>query len=217
VAFPTSPTDGQQYTNNLGTTYEWDSSRTAWLIVSQEITGATGIQGIQGVTGLQGAQGDTGVQGETGLQGHTGIQGDTGIQGITGIQGSTGIQGQTGVQGHTGIQGATGIQGITGIQGNTGVQGDTGLANVGVSTTYPSIMVTPSFLYNTEDDALFMAIEGQDERIQISAGARSAMSDYVPSSSSDSSGYLGQMAYDDDYLYIKTGSSTWQRVAISTW
>jgi hypothetical protein len=32
MAFPLTPTDGEFYTNTLGTVYRYDSTRTAWLI-----------------------------------------------------------------------------------------------------------------------------------------------------------------------------------------
>jgi len=43
MSFPTSPTNGQIYSNALGTTYSYDSTKTAWLIV-----GASGITGTTG-------------------------------------------------------------------------------------------------------------------------------------------------------------------------
>ena len=72
MTFPASPINDQTYVNALGTEYLYDSTRTAWKIFSQNVTGITGLQGF------------TGIQGETGIQGFTGIQGGTGIQGITG-------------------------------------------------------------------------------------------------------------------------------------
>lgn len=118
MSFPETPSDGQQYSNVAGTLYQYDSTRTAWDIISQEITGATGIQGVTGVQGIQGNTGTQGVAGETGV---AGIQGDTGvsIQGETGVAGTNGSQGVTGV----GIQGATGV---AGIQGETGAGGGSG-------------------------------------------------------------------------------------------
>lgn len=115
MAFPTSPTNGQLYTTNLGTMYIYNATYTRWEIYSQVfgITGMPGQTGIQGVTGRDGAavaQGNTGLQGQTGLQGFTGTKGSTGSQGTTGIQGS---QGPTGAFG--GPQGTTGLQGTTGF------------------------------------------------------------------------------------------------------
>ena len=51
MAFPTAPYDGELYTNQLQTEYRYDSTRGAWIINSQEITGATGVQGATGIQG----------------------------------------------------------------------------------------------------------------------------------------------------------------------
>ena len=66
MAFPSSPIDGQLYSQALGTEYRYDSTRTAWIINGQAITGATGVQGLTGVAGETGV---AGVAGETGVQG----------------------------------------------------------------------------------------------------------------------------------------------------
>ena len=68
MSFPQTPTNGQLYSNPIGTQFQYDSTRHAWNIVSQAVTGVTGVQGptgIQGLgqTGIQGMQGDTGLQG----------------------------------------------------------------------------------------------------------------------------------------------------------
>ncbi len=39
---------------------------------------------------------------------------------------------------------------------------------------------------------------------------------YTPSGSADTNGAIGDVAYDSNYLYIKTGAG-WNRVALSTW
>jgi len=90
MSFPNSPTNGQLYTNALGTVYLYDSTRTAWNISTQTVTGVTGLQGITGV-----GTGATGVIGPTGIQGNTGIAGGTGVIGPTGIRGTTGIKGNS--------------------------------------------------------------------------------------------------------------------------
>ena len=59
---PVNPVNGQQYANDLGTRYQYDATRQAWVIVSQAL-GVTGLQGAQGVTGTSG--GPTGIQGPT--------------------------------------------------------------------------------------------------------------------------------------------------------
>ena len=66
MTFPAGPIDGQTYTNALSTVYKYDSTRTTWLIKTQN-----GLTGIQGPTGLQGT-GFTGLQGTTGLKASTG-------------------------------------------------------------------------------------------------------------------------------------------------
>jgi hypothetical protein len=85
MSFPLTPVDGALYTTALGTNYRYDSTRTAWNIVSQTMTGVTGIQGSSGIQGATGLRGDTGIQGNTGVQGNTGIAGSSG--GITGTAG----------------------------------------------------------------------------------------------------------------------------------
>jgi len=88
MAFPTTPTDGQQYTTSLGTVYEYVSADDKWILSSNTIVGATGPQGPQGVTGAQGIDGVTGPQGPAGADGVTGAQG---TDGVTGPQGETGL------------------------------------------------------------------------------------------------------------------------------
>lgn len=38
-----------------------------------------------------------------------------------------------------------------------------------------------------------------------------------PPTAADSPGVPGQVAYDDNYLYVCTDVDTWKRVAIATW
>lgn len=91
MAFPTNPVNLQEYTNALGTTYQYIAADTKWIIKTKEVVGDTGAQGFTGLRGLTGVQGLTGTQGATGLQGVTGIQGVTGTIGATGLQGVTGV------------------------------------------------------------------------------------------------------------------------------
>lgn len=55
MAFPTTPSDGQIYTNSLGTSYQYNMTDNKWILLTQE------IQGAQGYTGAKGA--DYGVTG----------------------------------------------------------------------------------------------------------------------------------------------------------
>ena len=106
MAFPSSPTIGQEY-DESGVRFYWDG--TVW-----RVKGHIGPEGPPGQVGAQGIQGIQGIQGTTGIQG---------IQGVQGIQGpsATGTQGIQGVQGIQGIQGIQSVQGIQGIQGLSGL------------------------------------------------------------------------------------------------
>jgi hypothetical protein len=140
MSFPTSPSDGQVYTNALGTQYKYNATHATWNIQSLL---ATGIQGQTGIIGATGIQGVTGSQGFTGLANFIDSTGfpttsppellynrtdDALYYGSTGtnwIQVSTSMS-----QGPTGPQGITGLQGVTGIQGTTGApMGVTGVFN----------------------------------------------------------------------------------------
>lgn len=68
MSFPINPSDGDTYTNLLGTRYKYSESNKAWRISSQEIIGATGMQGETGLAGSTGLIGETGAQGETGIK-----------------------------------------------------------------------------------------------------------------------------------------------------
>jgi len=85
MAFPTTPTDGQQYTTSLGTVYEYVSTDDKWILSSNTIVGETGAQGVTGARGIDGV---TGAQGPAGADGVTGAQG---TDGVTGLQGETGL------------------------------------------------------------------------------------------------------------------------------
>jgi hypothetical protein len=39
---------------------------------------------------------------------------------------------------------------------------------------------------------------------------------YTPTGSADGAGSTGDVAYDDDYIYVKTSGNGWCRAAIST-
>ena len=73
--FPTSPNNGDTYTEN-GITWTWNG--TSWRRSSA--VGAQGSVGAQGATGAQGAAGNA-TTGAQGAQGHQGNVGNTGAQG----------------------------------------------------------------------------------------------------------------------------------------
>jgi hypothetical protein len=101
MAFPQTPTNGQTYTNDGGTLFQYSASDNKWRIV-----GTTGIMGVQGVTGVAGVAGDTGVEGVDGATGVAGVNGATGLAGAAGAQGATGV---AGTQGATGAAGSAGV------------------------------------------------------------------------------------------------------------
>lgn len=95
MSFPSSPYDGEIYTNILGLQYIYNAADGKWLVNGSPIS-FTGTQGLTGPIGATGIQGTTGSQGQTGAQGY---QGTTGLRGLTGYQGATGIAGAKGETG----------------------------------------------------------------------------------------------------------------------
>jgi hypothetical protein len=65
INFPTSPTNGQVFTDG-DHTWVWSSSVGAWKLEAQTVTGPTGATGAQGNTGPTGPTGAVGVTGPTG-------------------------------------------------------------------------------------------------------------------------------------------------------
>lgn len=181
VYFPFSPVNDQTYTNPLGTTWRYDSTRTAWLIIGGVGMGGTGLQGI------------------TGLYGQTGIQGNTGIQGLDGETGIQGLDGQTGIQGVTGILGIDGQTGIQGIDGQTGVQGETGLTGpIGGNDT--------QFLYNNGGTTAGADVYYYYGSVGI--GDPSALTDKLSILNSGSCG-IKLDSSSDTYLNIFKSGSGW--------
>jgi hypothetical protein len=52
MAFPTTPSNGQVYTNSLGTSYQYVMADNKWVLLTQEIQGAQGYTGAQGPNGI---------------------------------------------------------------------------------------------------------------------------------------------------------------------
>ena len=114
MAFPTSPSDGQEYITALGTVYKYVIADDKWILLSTTLTGDTGLQGETGLAGTIGATGLAGAAGETGVQGDTGLAGGAGATGVAGVDGATGVAGVDGVTGVAGAAGATGLAGAAG-------------------------------------------------------------------------------------------------------
>jgi hypothetical protein len=99
MAFPSSPTNNEEYTTPLGITYRYSQSNDKWLIVSQEVLGNQGVTGLLGLTGPTGPTGPLGVPPDlvlnslsvTGDHGGTGLFVSNILYGLTGPPSPTGI------------------------------------------------------------------------------------------------------------------------------
>lgn len=69
MSFPLNPSNGEEYTNSLGTIYRFVSSDNAWVISRSSSNICKGVQGITGMNGTTGANGETGALGLQGLTG----------------------------------------------------------------------------------------------------------------------------------------------------
>lgn len=171
----------------------------AWVAIGSGIPGNIGPAGPQGPTGADGTAGPVGPQGITGP---AGPKGEQGIQGVAGVTGPTGPIGPTGLQG---ITGPTGLLPDGSAPGNTAYWNGTQWvvnssnifnngSNIGVGTE------TPSAKLHIKDAS------GLNQLILESPGTPSGRT--MPNSPA------GTIAWDDDYLYIKT-SAGWKRVKLN--
>jgi len=79
IDFPTSPTNGQLYTNpTTGMVYSYSSAYTSWQPAANSAVGYTGSVGA-GYTGSVGYAGSIGSLGYSGSIGYTGSIGDIGL------------------------------------------------------------------------------------------------------------------------------------------
>jgi hypothetical protein len=53
-------------------------------------------------------------------------------------------------------------------------------------------------------------IDGNFRRICLEEGG------YIPTSSSDTNGKLGEVSWDTGYIYVKTAAGTWKRATLSS-
>lgn len=74
--------------------------------------------------------------------------------------------------------------------------------------TRPSYAIEGTTWYDTDVDQLFLYDGTNDKQFAVNVGA--------PASAA-AAGNTGDVAWDTDYFYICTASSTWKRVAVATW
>lgn len=67
-------------------------------------------------------------------------------------------------------------------------------------------------VYKLVSDQLLHRLERQIACIKAEPTAAS----YTPTSSSDTSGVVGEITYDADFLYIKISATAWRRIALSS-
>lgn len=67
-------------------------------------------------------------------------------------------------------------------------------------------------VYKLVTDRLLKELKNEVECVRCHPTASS----YVPTSSSDTNGCVGQISYDANFLYIKITATTWKRVTLSS-
>jgi hypothetical protein len=156
---------------------------------------------------------------ELGPTGSTGATGPTGADGLS-ITGPTGANGNDGATGPQGDTGPSGPQGVTGPTGSTGDTGPTG--SQGDSIFFSTLSETPPE-NATQGQAWFNSSNGQIYVYYDNFWIESASSNIVPGSpaltlvdipqANNSLGTAGQIAYDNNYIYICVADNTWIRAS----
>lgn len=67
-------------------------------------------------------------------------------------------------------------------------------------------------VYKLVTDRLLKELKNEVECLSCHPKA----STYVPTSSSDTNGCVGQISYDTNFLYIKVSATTWKRASLSS-
>ena len=67
-------------------------------------------------------------------------------------------------------------------------------------------------IYKLVTDKLLKSLEQQIACLRCEPTAAS----YTPTSSSDPTGIVGEITYDQNYLYVKIGTTTWKRISLSS-
>ena len=159
-SFPASPTNGATFTNALGVTWTYDSTRTAWTITGQTYIGSSGYSGTVPFTyGATSPPDPTGMAdgnvyfqygGTGGLSGYSGVSGQSGaVPGGSGYSGISGYSGYSGVSGYSGKSGYSGQSGYSGVSGYSGISGVSGYSGVVSSSLVVTTLAFASEVSNT--------------------------------------------------------------------
>jgi hypothetical protein len=111
------------------------------------------------------------------------------------------------------FKGAQGTQGIQGIQGFKGIQGTIGIQGLSGQNSDVNKMYVDSSL--NQRDILIGAINASLNNTINGNSLYYTIAD-VPDFP-DSSGNIGNIAYDSKYLYVCIETNTWARLSFNTW
>lgn len=67
-------------------------------------------------------------------------------------------------------------------------------------------------IYKLVSDKLLSKLENEVRCLRCQPTAAS----YTPTSSSDTSGKIGELTYDANFLYVKINATTWKRIALTS-
>lgn len=203
-------------TNMKAITWSAFGIAVAALILSLIVGGFMlfGTDDVVETSGVAGAKGQKGEQGQKGERGVTGIDGAEGIKGQKGEpDGDKGEKGDNGLTGPKGEKGEVGTDGTDGTKGQKGDKGD-GSGNIQDGTDEGNTAywdVKNSQWSETKD----LVVNTPASRVEINTDLQISQPT-VPVSAA-ATGAAGQVAWDNDYLYVCVATDTWKRVAISTW
>lgn len=179
------------------------------------VQGATGPAGVDGVTGATGPQGVPGINGLPGQPGATGPSGAAGTPGAAGATGATGPIGATGagfVDGDT-INGGTFATVLATTPPTTTIQFKRGTTE-NLAAVNPQLAVgEPCVEYNT---GRFKIGDGVNNWNDLPYQAGKIIWQPAPAAF-NSPGAAGDVAYNEQYLFVAVADNLWKRVAFENW
>ena len=243
-AGPSGPTGPQGTTGNSGATGPIGASGPTGSTgpTGPAGTGSTGPTGPTGPTsttpGPSGSTGPTGPQGPTGSPGSTGPIGATGPAG-SGSTGPTGPTGATGPSGTGGSSIANGTSNVTIATSNGNIRSSVnGVLRSRLESTFISLVVsettgqsinllagsggnivTQGTLTHSLGDANFQNINSSSKVTATGTGGTTAPFNGTQRTISPSSttGTVGDICWDANYIYVCTAANTWKRATLNTY